>query len=1549
MRHQTDRQHRFACQAIAWLPPRAATLMCILALIWAPAPAASKMADTFPEWAIHTNSVQGGTVLAYGAPRGSISLKQDPIGEIAVSLNLSTNQLELVDRRDSGPIRHQFYRQIHFGLPVYGSRIQISSRGDDPVFVSANPFILPGSFDPLPTFNLKQSQQLAIDLATANLAETNWFDHELVVLPRQISGLSEERLAWLLYCGAAGAEGSWRLMIDAHSGELIEQTSLTVNLVPSGISGEIAGQIAYPTPYGEVTRFPFPHAQCRIVPAGGGEPIFDYSDEAGLFSFPEVAEADSLITRLAGRYITIVETQLEGETPELGSSAPESPVLLNWSESDASGAAQGAYIFANRAHDRLKTMDPEFTWLDSPVPVVVNSTEGTCNAFAHLIPSAPFLQFQISNGLCENVAAIADVVYHEYTHLATMYAYLPEWAPEPFAEAFADYFAASLVNSSLIGQDLFGPGTMLRNLNNNKTWPVDPTCQQSPHCSGLVLSGALWDIRSALINECDNESVAVALADSLFHFMRSAKPLDFQSALIQMLLVDDDDGDLTNGTPHLELIVQGFANHNIYDSDFVVSHTPLADTETIGAERELTLSVQSILPPTDGGVRIFYRFNDNRYTEVPLTGTNGEYQFLMPGAPANTQVDYYFRLRDGQDQEVTVPASAPQELFSYFTGNDITAPQLFHQPPDYGATGSNDLWLEAFARDNSGQISSLLAMVSIVTADSTWSLQVPLSQKEIDPVDSNRLRFEALVPTGYLPAESHIDYHFIVTDGASEMNQVRLPDSGEFVVPVLRGRMWNFEDEPEDFQFSGDWEWGVPPASPVALSGAGLVGTGIDGPYGLGQISSLISSSVDLTGWDYCLIEFDCWYEMATDNDGVRVLVSSDDGASWVPLIPIGGYPDHISVDEDGDGTADFLAGAFSGTSNGWQRVRFMANNPGDQSLQIRWELISTESRNGQGWYIDNLRVVDRPALSAPVDLVASKGGDARVLLDWSAPPGVGPTTPGFQGYRIFRSQVPDQNPETALLDFPVFDTRWLDMNQLINGERYYYTIVAHYDNGYSTPSNVAEGYPYRASHQSAATHTVELDNQTALQTEISFINSGTGDLLLDFFLADRDAEWDEIIPQHSMSNPNESNFTLLLEDGIDATAPDIASLSCRVTNGYLILHIALHDTLPDPRHGFNLDVMIDTDLSHRTGIPSGYLGADYIARIGAIPYQATQELSYLINDRQEWITELYSTIIQEGSDFLEAAVPLRDLGNPANVGLALRTSYPVSAIGAPQDQSRLPDELPDPRTNSWIQLAETSGYATVHTGFDLGLDIDLMGMVDDDYEALLFTLSNDRDNPLTTTLITAQLRNVVPDGIADWSVRSESEGLHISWRSDLDHEAKGSISQPLAGFRIKRWSGELSAEPSEAYLMERLITADADSVFSFLDRGVESGERHFYRLVGVDSAGVHIAFAPPLHPLYAPPAANLLTLSAPYPNPFGEEITVRVQAPESVMWEAMVVDVSGRLVRWLAREGELDGGIYALKWDGTLENGIPATSGVYYAVVRSGSQRVSRSLVLIR
>jgi hypothetical protein len=94
-----------------------------------------------------------------------------------------------------------------------------------------------------------------------------------------------------------------------------------------------------------------------------------------------------------------------------------------------------------------------------------------------------------------------------------------------------------------------------------------------------------------------------------------------------------------------------------------------------------------------------------------------------------------------------------------------------------------------------------------------------------------------------------------------------------------------------------------------------------------------------------------------------------------------------------------------------------------------------------------------------------------------------------------------------------------------------------------------------------------------------------------------------------------------------------------------------------------------------------------------------------------------------------------------------------------------------------------------------------------------------------------------------------------------------------------------------------------------------------------------------------APPQSALLPVS---PNPFQNTTVIEFDLAQTENVALEIFDLLGRRVRML-RDGNLSAGTYSALWDGTDGSGSLSSSGVYFAVLRTGAWVQKQKLLLIR
>jgi Immune inhibitor A-like, MAM domain len=151
------------------------------------------------------------------------------------------------------------------------------------------------------------------------------------------------------------------------------------------------------------------------------------------------------------------------------------------------------------------------------------------------------------------------------------------------------------------------------------------------------------------------------------------------------------------------------------------------------------------------------------------------------------------------------------------------------------------------------------------------------------------------------------------------------------------------------------------------------------------------------------MLSFQTWFDIEEDWDYGNVEASSD-GVTWTKLTQLSAL--RVAVSNLNGSTAWDSPGGFTGSSGGWQLAQF---NLGSYSgtVHLRFRYATDEAANGQGWYIDDLKL---GAVNDPVDTTngwVTDAGDGWLFTtgqqdnDWTADVFVPFAKAGSTGYHV--------------------------------------------------------------------------------------------------------------------------------------------------------------------------------------------------------------------------------------------------------------------------------------------------------------------------------------------------------------------------------------------------------------------------------------------------------------------------------------------------------------------------------------------------------------------
>ncbi|MGE5186813.1 MAG: hypothetical protein ACM31C_32390, partial [Acidobacteriota bacterium] len=278
-------------------------------------------------------------------------------------------------------------------------------------------------------------------------------------------------------------------------------------------------------------------------------------------------QSAALVTAIVGDLVNVVN--MSADVQDTASAqmtiAPGGSVTWDASSVLEDDAQVQAYLDTNLAKEYVRAnVDAQMPTLDDAMTVNVNLNQecnayfdGTALNFFHASPPP-------CKPCCNNTALLQDVNFHEYghrVHTAEIIAGVGSF-DGAMSEGAADFLAASITGDPGMGRGFEYTDDPLRQLdppNKEYRWPID--IDSDIHATGLIFAGTFWDLRKAFIAAYGAEA-GVPLTNKLY-VAALRRATNIPSSLIEALAADDDDGDLSNGTPHECIIRDAFAAHGM--------------------------------------------------------------------------------------------------------------------------------------------------------------------------------------------------------------------------------------------------------------------------------------------------------------------------------------------------------------------------------------------------------------------------------------------------------------------------------------------------------------------------------------------------------------------------------------------------------------------------------------------------------------------------------------------------------------------------------------------------------------------------------------------------------------------------------------------------------------------------------------------------------------------------------------------------------------------------------------------------------------------------
>jgi hypothetical protein len=423
----------------------------------------------------------------------------------------------------------------------------------------------------------------SLHLLPANVADSKFGDGFAFGNGRDLAKI------WQVTFHRDGVMGTWRARVDATTGELLSFADVNDYAIAQVNGGVFPFS---PTVGPEVVRaMPFAN-----VSSGG------FANSGGLYNFP----GGTVTSTLAGQFVRIADTcgaisQASDASGAIlfGTSAGTDCTTPGHGGAGNTHSSRTQFYHVNRIKEVGRGWLPANAWLGQQLLVNVNLNQ-TCNAYWN----GSSLNFFRSGGGCGNTGEIAAVSLHEYGHGLDQNDGTGTAPEGGTGESYGDLTAAIQLHNSCIGPGFLGGNcggygdactacTGVRDLDFAKHVSNTPAtvanftqvhcgfgsgpCGREVHCESYVPSEAVWDFANRDLPN-PGSGTAWTILDRLWYLSRNTATSSFActtggtftsngcntgSWWKTMRAVDDDDGNLSNGTPHSCNLFAAFNRHGI--------------------------------------------------------------------------------------------------------------------------------------------------------------------------------------------------------------------------------------------------------------------------------------------------------------------------------------------------------------------------------------------------------------------------------------------------------------------------------------------------------------------------------------------------------------------------------------------------------------------------------------------------------------------------------------------------------------------------------------------------------------------------------------------------------------------------------------------------------------------------------------------------------------------------------------------------------------------------------------------------------------------------
>ncbi len=493
---------------------------------------------------------------------------------------------------EAARVRHLFYfvyGQNYRGLQVRGGRadVRINTRGVISMFGAAT-VQFPKAFDIQPKITAAAARVLAEQKILGRPSVNQDLRVQLMIWAEPFGNRpTKPRLAWQvsiddrslqLAVGDAFIDawtGAWihfengvhncgdhcqpdQILHSKHVTQMEKNLAPVRDLVPQprlALNGIVrAWVVSGHRPHDPLMNVPLPNV--KVTSSAGNA----FTDATGHFSIPHSGSSNVLVTatlegRQSKRVVALTGTALTASS----AISPTTAGSIQFGTANAADVVKSqtnAYYFTDDMATYVKRLvggnPARWTKLDGLTPRV--NLAGSCNANYTNYTTT----FGTGGSTC-NYTAFETVIQHEWSHAVDMlFGGITQM--DGLSEGWADAFAILRSKQPLIGSGFFKSATpdYVRTALNTRQYPAGT----GPAEKGEVWMGWVWDVRTDLVAK-KGAALGHALTESMVIPTIVANAPTLLAQVREVYLLDDDDGNLGNGTPNSASLTKASIKRNI--------------------------------------------------------------------------------------------------------------------------------------------------------------------------------------------------------------------------------------------------------------------------------------------------------------------------------------------------------------------------------------------------------------------------------------------------------------------------------------------------------------------------------------------------------------------------------------------------------------------------------------------------------------------------------------------------------------------------------------------------------------------------------------------------------------------------------------------------------------------------------------------------------------------------------------------------------------------------------------------------------------------------